>query len=259
MSTRSEEPGRALPFHAPPYGPTWTCKDFRRISVVCDIDPAALERFVEHTPFNVTGSRIEIFHDDLGGHSLGAFNESGVCLPIEFEGTHALMHAVIFVTNDVALVAGREVFGYPKLGGEVDYREEGATAYGETRRNGQTIMRVSFEGAGEPCSLDDMATIADEWTGGDWEWTHHLLLKSIPRPDRPGADVYSVVYRNIQAEPTEIIPGTAQLEIADVSELAGLGSATPVAAYLIRGDFGGGWGEDRRVLRTLEGLESAVS
>jgi hypothetical protein len=257
MGTKSEEPGRAIPFHAPPYGPTWTCKDFRRISVICDADPDALERLVEHTPFSLTGSRIEVFHDDLSGHSLGAFNESGVCVPVEFEGVQALMHAVIFVTSDVALIAGREVFGYPKLGGDVDYREQGRAAYGETRRNGQTIMRVSFEATGDPCSVAGMLTAADEWASGDWEWSHNLLLKSMPRPERPGADVYTVVYRNIQAVPTEIIPGDVELEIAEVAELAGLSSARPEAAYLIRGDFGAGWSEDRRVMRTLQ--ESPVS
>jgi hypothetical protein len=156
------------------------------------------------------------------------------------------MHAVMFITSDVGLIAGREVFGYPKLIGNVDYEQDGSTAHGETRRDGEVLMRVSLENA-TLCTAGDLVATVDGWRGDDWEWSHHLVLKSVPRAAAPGADVEQVISRNIGAVPTSISSGTVELTISEHPLLPGLATAEPYGAFLIEAGFGRE-PEDRRVI-----------
>jgi hypothetical protein len=241
----------AAPFYAPPYGPAWSCKGFKRISVVCEVGEAAVQQMLANTPFVAAGTRVEIFVDDLSGHSLGAFNESGITLPVRYENVAGLFHAVVFVTSDVALLAGREVFGYPKLLGTIDFVEDGGKVVGTTVREGQEVFRLEFAAEAELGGIADVEPLAAEPTPGEWEWTHHLLVKSIPSPQRGEPDVLSVLYRNIAGEVTRARRGSVKLEIGSAREVAPVRGADVVAAYYLEGDFGRGWEEDRRTLASL--------
>lgn len=248
---KHEQVGRPLPFHAPAYGATWAFKTIRRLSVVCEATPESLARLVEYTPFEVVGSRFEVFHDDLIQHTLGPLRESGICIPVRYEQFTGFFHAVMFVTSDVALMAGREVLGYPKLMGEVSFDQIGEQITVRTKREGRLVFKADFTpsvGDSNP-----VPTANPDWSGEGPEWSHHLLLKSIPSAEQPGADVFNVIYR--QLEPGEVLVSSGELnvEFGNVAELAGLGESAVVGGYLSEADFTS-WKETRHVVSQLRGF-----
>lgn len=241
----------ASPFYAPPYTPAWSCKGFQRISVICEADKEAINKLLLNTPFSATGTRIEFFTDNMSGHTLGSFNESGILVPVSYEGVCGLYHGVIFITTDVAMIAGREVFGYPKLLGEVSFEENNGRYIGSTTRKGEEIFHVEFEPNGDLIDVKELLPLSNTWKSEEYEWTHHLLIKSIPSPFLDKPDVLRIIYRNLSAKLSYIQPGNATLTIGTAKEVFPTRNAKVVAAYLIKGDFGAGFNEDRRILASL--------
>jgi hypothetical protein len=241
----------ASPFYAPPYIPEWHCRGFRRLSVMCQVRPEVIDQLLANTPFRATGSKIEFFTDDMSGHTLGSFNESGILVPVEYQGVLGLFHPVIFITTDVGMIAGREVFGYPKLLGQVTFEEQGDRYLGTTTRFGEEVFRIDLKPEGKRVDLTSLTTLSDAWDKEEYEWTHHLLVKSIPSPYKDQPDVFSVIYRNLAATLTCIQPSTGTISIGAAKEVYATRGAEIVAAYYLEGDFGAGFNEDRRTLDSL--------
>jgi len=246
----------SLPFFAPPYEPIWFCKGFKRVSLVCDIGSDAMSVLLANTPFEPTGSRCEIFTDDLSGHSLGGFNESGVAVPVSYDGVQGIFHSVVFVTTDVAMIAGREVFGYPKLIADVSFEQTGSRIVCTTTRGGAELLHLECELGRDLAGVEELAPLSDRASGGEWEWTHHLLVKSIPSPHEGKADFLSVIYRNIGGRVLRASAGDATLRLGTAKEVAPVGDVKVVAAHYLEGDFGGDRGTDRRTLYAASDVDT---
>ena len=50
-----------------------------------------------------------------------------------------------FVDDSAALVAGRELLGYPKKMAEIEFRKEGSTIHCEASRNGKRVLAMAAE------------------------------------------------------------------------------------------------------------------
>ena len=71
--------------------------------------------------------------------TLGPYNE--VLIAVQVEGDFGMAYYIpyIYVTNDAALAAGREVAGAPKKIASIDIRREGSTVVGWAERGGMCI------------------------------------------------------------------------------------------------------------------------
>lgn len=68
--------------------------------------------------------------------------ESALFLTSEYEGEEGIFCLSMPVTNDMAMIGGREIFGYPKKIGEIYFEREGNDARGWTERHGTRFLEI---------------------------------------------------------------------------------------------------------------------
>ena len=80
-----------------------------------------------------------------------AYEEAGLFLHVERRGTPGIHCPWILVSDDIALILGRDVLGYPKKLGRVDFSIDGDNARAIVERKGDRIFEVSAKlGAVDP-------------------------------------------------------------------------------------------------------------
>jgi acetoacetate decarboxylase len=78
-----------------------------------------------------------------------SYLESALFLRAEFHGEEGNYCLAMPVTNDMALVLGREVFGYPKKMANIQFRRQGKEIEGLTERHGQSFFEVKARMTGQ--------------------------------------------------------------------------------------------------------------
>jgi acetoacetate decarboxylase len=89
--------------------------------------PATATVFTAWFPWNTFGS---------------VYREAGIFLHAESRGRPVIHCPWMIVDDDVALVLGRELLGYPKKLGEIDFHLEGDQVEGVARRRGATLISM---------------------------------------------------------------------------------------------------------------------
>jgi acetoacetate decarboxylase len=144
MSASYTTPQRAPLYEAPPYD----YKAYRKLSVFCRVDEAAI-RAALPSQFEVRGDVIEVFIMDVPhGGALGAYREGGIVAPISYQGRPGGHVLYEIVTNDDSMAVGREVWGYPKKMGEVEWREGAGSAHATLSRRGTRLVEIDFAETG---------------------------------------------------------------------------------------------------------------
>lgn len=131
-------------YQAPPFD----YKAFSKVSVFCRVDQAAI-RAVLPTEFEPRGDVIEFFIMDVpNGGSLGTYAEGGVVVPMSYQGRPGGHVLYEIVTNDDSMAVGREVWGYPKKLGEVDWNVNGDAVRARLSRRGTALIDIDFKAGG---------------------------------------------------------------------------------------------------------------
>jgi acetoacetate decarboxylase len=115
-----------------------------------DIDARAARRWVPPPLRLATPARASLFTAYFPHNTFGSvYREAGLLLHVEHGATAAVFCPWMVVDDDVALILGRELLGYPKKLAEISFRIEGQRICGVATRRGSEILRM--EGAlGEP-------------------------------------------------------------------------------------------------------------
>jgi len=104
-----------MPIHSPAYpAPPYQFKDREYFIITYETDPAALEKVVPY-PLKVVEPIVKyefIRMPDSTG--LGDYSESGQVIPVEFNGTKGLFLLSMYLDSEPAILAGREIYGFPK-------------------------------------------------------------------------------------------------------------------------------------------------
>jgi acetoacetate decarboxylase len=90
-------------------------------------EPATASVFTAYFPWNTFGS---------------VYREAGILIHVEHRGRAAVHSPWMIVDDDVALILGRELLGYPKKLGEISFRAEGDGVEGVARRRGAELVRM---------------------------------------------------------------------------------------------------------------------
>lgn len=115
--------------------PPWTYTGARVLNVVCRAGhPEALRRWVPPPLEPARGDGLFVMFflrvpsiPELGPHYHST--ESGILVPVAAPGgLQGSTFAIMFVDNDIALAAGREIWGYPKKLGRITFDETDALA-----------------------------------------------------------------------------------------------------------------------------------
>lgn len=123
--------GSALPLNRPAYGygrPAWTQTDMLAFRYVTDARAAAAV-LPEHLELDDHPRAALVFYN-YGVSSVGPYREAIQQIEVTLDGRRANWIRHIYVTNDNALVGGRELIGNPKLLGAIDFDRSRETANG---------------------------------------------------------------------------------------------------------------------------------
>jgi len=139
----------ALPQRAPLYqAPPFDYKAFSKVSVFCRVDEAAIRAALPEQ-FDVRGDVIEFFIMDVpAGGSLGSYAEGGIVVPMSYQGRPGGHVLYEIVTNDDSMAVGREVWGYPKKMGEVDWKASDTAITAKLSRRGTSLIEIDFKADG---------------------------------------------------------------------------------------------------------------
>ena len=141
------------------------------------------------------------------------YRESALFLRARFkeeEGNYCLSMPV---TSDIAMAAGREVFGYPKKMAEIHFNREGNTVNGWTERRGIRFMEMSANLDGEFNVPEFMTYMqgADPQPDGSMN-TVSFNFKHFPSPEGEGFDYPPrLVRQETTLRPKEIMIGKGDI------------------------------------------------
>jgi acetoacetate decarboxylase len=111
-----------------------------------ELDPDAARRFVPKPLKLATPALASVFTAWFPTNTFGSnYREAGVFLHVEHWGRRALFSPWMLVDDDVALIYGRELLGYPKKLGKIDFRIEGVRVSSVVERRGSELLRMEGE------------------------------------------------------------------------------------------------------------------
>lgn len=132
------------------------------------------------------------------------FNEAVVLVPVCFEGTQGSYVPFIYVTTDEALIAGREIAGWPKKLAEIVWDRDGDRFHGAVTRWGVTILDVDGDLSAPPSdeALQDLLGA----TGSKPTFNYKL----IPGPGSE-VEIEEITSTRLEIVPSEAVVGTGRI------------------------------------------------
>ena len=125
--------------------------------------------------------------------------ESAIFLLAQYNGEDGVYCLAMPVTNDIALILGREVFGYPKKMATIKFEREGKYVRGWTERHGIRFFEVKANLSGKFNDTSAQELITESMKSDPDVVVYNF--KYFPAPEREGLDynprlIKEVVKRN---------------------------------------------------------------
>ncbi|MFH1242065.1 MAG: acetoacetate decarboxylase family protein [Pseudomonadota bacterium] len=136
--------------------------------------------------------------------------ESAILLQAEFNGEEGAFCLSMPVTNDIALILGREVFGYPKKIGNIHLERKDDQVEGWTERRGVRFLEVRAKLTGS-FNDQEVQKLVMERMGSETDLVVYNF-KYFPAPDRGGFDYNPRLIKEVvEFRPSIVEMGEAQL------------------------------------------------
>ena len=121
----------------------WVYRDAHYLSAEIEVDEGAAKRWLPWPLRLARPATATVFTAWFPWNAFGSvYREAGLFLHVEHRGRSAVHCPWMIVDDDVALVLGRELLGYPKKMGEIDFRIDGDRVEGLARRRGATLITM---------------------------------------------------------------------------------------------------------------------
>ncbi len=142
------------------------------------------------------------------------YKETALFIKATFNGEEGGYCLAMPVTSDMALIYGREIFGFPKKIGDIHYKKDGDTIEGWTERGGPRFMEISARLTGnfnDPAMQDLLAATPMSEDGSMTFTTYNF--KYFPAPEGDGAFDYNprLVKQDTVFRPKEMQFGEAEI------------------------------------------------
>ena len=136
--------------------------------------------------------------------------ESALFLLAEYNGEEGAFCLAMPVNNDMALILGREVFGYPKKMADIFIRRDGDRVEGWTERRGTRFFEARARLTGKFNSEDAQKIMLERMASPPDMVVYNF--KFFPAPGRDGFDFYPRLIREVvQLRPNSVEMGEAEL------------------------------------------------
>jgi acetoacetate decarboxylase len=122
----------------------WIYRDAHYLVAEVELDPAAAARWIPRPLRLATPARAQVFTGYFPTNTFGSvYREAGVFVDVVHRGTRAIYSPWMLVDDDVALILGRELLGYPKKLGELTWEHDGDRIRGVARRRGHDLIEMT--------------------------------------------------------------------------------------------------------------------
>jgi acetoacetate decarboxylase len=146
--------------HAAPLVPAFPLRmrNTEILTVAYRTTPEAIARFLPEQ-LDPTGDRVLVqlyrMHD---ADWFGSYGESAIQIPARHasSGTEGMYSPLLYVESDGAVAAGREIYGQPKKGGQIELRPDGDLLVGRLRRNGIDVLTATMPYKQQAASAADL-------------------------------------------------------------------------------------------------------
>lgn len=122
----------------------WIYRDASYLVADLELDPARAARWIPRPLRLAAPARAQVFTGYFPTNTFGSvYREAGVFVDVVHRGTRAIYSPWMLVDDDVALILGRELLGYPKKLGELTWEHAGDRIRGVARRRGHDLIEMT--------------------------------------------------------------------------------------------------------------------
>lgn len=217
--------GIGIPLNAPVYGnPPYYYKDANWTIFNYETDP---EKAAELLPscLELTDPPVaSVIFIDYHFSTLGSYKETALTVTCTYKGEPYTYIAYLMVDNPVGILAGREIWGFPKKYGKILFSTDGAIHYAQTQRpEGLTLAT----GVWRFVAPFDVANIPA---------SNYLLLRSIPglldNHGKPQEPTLQIVQPTMRIKFTSAWTIDGSCTVPETSSLSPWGATLPVVKPL---------------------------
>lgn len=229
----------AMPFTSPSYPKN----EFRFVNreffiITYETDMEALKKIVPH-PLKVTSPLVKFeFIHMPDSHGFGSYTESGQVIPVEFNGQKGSYSHAMFLDDCSPIVAGREIWGFPKKYASPSLKVDVDTLVGMLRYNS---IDIAIGTMGYKYKELDSKVIKHSL-----ESEPNFLLKIIPNCNGKDVDICQLVRyysRNVTLHGAWSGPAALQLFQHALAPVSNLPVLKVVSGLHIIADLTLGFGE----------------
>jgi acetoacetate decarboxylase len=181
--------GQLMPVWSPPFGtPPYPMLSAELLLVEFETDRTEIERITPSPLEPCDHDRLSFFVGRCSqlSHSL-SYHEVALIQPVSCQGRKGVTVPYIWTSTDTAMLAGRELYGMPKMICDDDQlRKHGNDVAGYLRRNGNLMAELSM-------SIEQPATIDSLPFGPDFTFVRH-----VPSPDPDWPDVKQLLWIRLE-------------------------------------------------------------
>lgn len=169
---------KLMPLWSPPFGgPPYPMLSAELLLVEFEADRAEIERITPAPLEPASHNRLSMFVGRCSqlSHSI-SYHEVAVVQPVSYQGRQGVTVPYIWTSTDTAMLAGRDLYGMPKMVCDDDQlRKHGNELAGYLRRNGNLMAELSMV-------VDEPGTLESLPFGPDFTFVRHFPS---PDPDWP--------------------------------------------------------------------------
>jgi len=133
----------SMPWSAPVFGrPPHKWQGVRIAAFPFAPRPGSVERILPPGMERAAGPGVVTLISYPASATFESYNELVVLVPVQVDGTQGNYVPYICVTTDEALIAGREIAGFPKKIAQITWEREGTRFRGSVTRRARTILTV---------------------------------------------------------------------------------------------------------------------
>lgn len=119
----------------------WIYRDAHYLAADVELDPDRTRRWLPWPLRLAKPARARVFTGYFPTNTFGSvYHEAGIFIDVVHRRTRAIYCPWMLVDDDVALIAGRELLGYPKKLGEITWEHTGDRIRGRAERRGHMLI-----------------------------------------------------------------------------------------------------------------------
>jgi acetoacetate decarboxylase len=227
----------SMPRTAPLYGlPPYVYRGDRSINILFKTTPETIRRLVPTPLVPNPDSLLFIYIGQFNvvEPQLFSYMEAGIGAPVSFSDTAGQYAICLYLDKTVAIVPGREIYGWPKKDAEISFTEQNEKVSAQVVREGVRLIDATVHRSERIDPIPEQSPTP---------WFNLKLIPSVKKNAPP--DVMQLTSTLMESETKELYTGSATLKLgSSVSDpLEDIPILEILEAKYVADDFSLGYGD----------------